>query len=171
MKKISDNVLNMPLCLRFLTHMLHTLISYTFLDSKGLSPNFASNKKRIERIISYSPIHCRWFFIIPGPIEVNSFMTNVPIIQRPVNGLTGFDMIGTFVMKELMSSAASICFYKIVPHWSSSRFQHEVWSWSFVHSHWLAFMLWFHLKFPLLMSFLIEAVFFILNCLFSGSRF
>ena len=66
MKKIHDKVLKTPLCLRFLANMLHMPISNTFLRSRRLSPNFASNKKRIERIIFYSPRNRRWFIIIPG---------------------------------------------------------------------------------------------------------
>ena len=40
--------------------------------------------------------------------DINSFMTKVPIISKPVSPLTGLYMIGTFVMKELTSIGPGI---------------------------------------------------------------
>ena len=40
--------------------------------------------------------------------DINSFMTEVPIISKPVSPLTDLYMIGTFVMKELTSIGPGI---------------------------------------------------------------
>ena len=76
---------------------------------KGLSPNFASRGEySLKGNILFSP--SKGEYVIPPFKGYSSFMTEVPIVEiSPLicsaSQRTGFYMIGTSVMKELIEKA------------------------------------------------------------------